>query len=180
MFSIGALSKQTGVKVPTIRYYEQIGLIDPADRTQGNQRRYNDEALQRLGFIKHARELGFSIETITALIDLNNHPDRSCAEATRIAHEQLTDVREGGITALKKQINPDHCHQNRTDESIANTVVEFSLDNPHLGQVQVSNHLRKQYKIELSATGVRNVWLRENMQTIGLRLQKKASLSALL
>jgi len=94
MFSIGALSKQTGVKVPTIRYYEQIGLIDPADRTQGNQRRYNDEALQRLGFIKHARELGFSIETITALIDLNNHPDRSCAEATRIAHEQLTDVRE--------------------------------------------------------------------------------------
>ena len=94
MFSIGALSKQTGVKVPTIRYYEQIGLIYPADRTQGNQRRYNDEALQRLGFIKHARELGFSIETITALIDLNNHPDRSCAEATRIAHEQLTDVRE--------------------------------------------------------------------------------------
>jgi len=93
-------------------------------------------------------------------------------------HRRL--VREGGITALKKQINPDHCHQNRTDESIANTVVEFSLDNPHLGQVQVSNHLRKQYKIELSATGVRNVWLRENMQTIGLRLQKKASLSALL
>ena len=62
MFSIGALSKQTGVKVPTIRYYEQIGLIDPTDRTEGNQRRYSDEAIQRLGFIKHARELGFSIE----------------------------------------------------------------------------------------------------------------------
>ena len=64
MFSIGSLSKQTGVKVPTIRYYEQIGLIDPAERTEGNQRRYRKEALQRLGFIKHARELGFSIETI--------------------------------------------------------------------------------------------------------------------
>jgi len=94
MFSIGSLSKQTGVKVPTIRYYEQIGLIDPADRTEGNQRRYRQDALQRLGFIRHARELGFSIETITALIELNNHPDRSCAEATRIAREQLTDVRE--------------------------------------------------------------------------------------
>ena len=93
-------------------------------------------------------------------------------------HRKL--VREGGITALKKQDNPEHCHQNRTDENIANTVVEFSLDNPHLGQVQVANHLRKQYKIELSASGVRNVWLRENMQTIGLRLQKKAPLSGLL
>ncbi len=92
-------------------------------------------------------------------------------------HRKL--VREGGITALKKQVNTDHCHKNRTDENIANTVVEFSLDNPHLGQVQVANHLRKQYKIELSASGVRNVCLRENMQTIGLRLQKKASLSAL-
>ena len=94
MFSIGSLSKQTGVKVPTIRYYEQIGLIDPADRTEGNQRRYREESLQRLGFIKHARELGFSIETISALIELNNHPDRSCAEASRIAREQLTDIRE--------------------------------------------------------------------------------------
>jgi len=93
MFSIGALSKQTGVKVPTIRYYEQIGLIDPTDRTEGNQRRYSDEAIQRLGFIKHARELGFSIEAITALIKLNGHPDRDCAEATRIVREQLSDVR---------------------------------------------------------------------------------------
>lgn len=94
MLSIGSLSKQTGVKVPTIRYYEQIGLIDPAERTAGNQRRYRKEALQRLGFIKHARELGFTIETILALIELHNHPDRSCAEATAIAREQLNHVRE--------------------------------------------------------------------------------------
>jgi len=94
MLSIGLLSEQTGVKVPTIRYYEQIGLIDPAERTEGNQRRYRKDALQRLGFIKHARELGFSIESILALIELNNHPDRSCAEASTIAQEQLRDVRE--------------------------------------------------------------------------------------
>ena len=94
MFSIGSLSKNTGVKVPTIRYYEQIGLIDMADRTGGNQRRYRKEALQRMGFIKHARELGFSIKTILALIELDNHPDRSCAAATTIAREQLSDVRE--------------------------------------------------------------------------------------
>lgn len=94
MFLIGSLSKQTGVKVPTIRYYEQIGLIDAAERTEGNQRRYRQAALERLGFIKHARELGFSIESIQALIELNNHPDKNCAEATVIAQKQLNDVRE--------------------------------------------------------------------------------------
>ena len=93
-FSIGALSKQTGVKIPTIRYYEQIGLLAPAERTAGNQRRYGEASQQRLVFIKHARELGFSIEAIAALIELNNHPDSSCTEATTIARTQLKDIRE--------------------------------------------------------------------------------------
>ncbi len=101
MLSIGSLSKQTGVKIPTIRYYEQIGLIGPAERTEGNQRRYRKEALERLGFIKHARELGFSIETISSLIELNNHPDRNCAAATAIAREQLNHVRERIASLLR-------------------------------------------------------------------------------
>ncbi len=91
-------------------------------------------------------------------------------------HRKL--IKEGGLQSLKRQVRDDHYHQNRTDREIANTVIEFSLDNPHLGQVQVSNQLRKHYRIELSASGVRNVWLRENMQTCALRLQKKKSLSA--
>lgn len=91
-------------------------------------------------------------------------------------HRKL--IREGGVQALKKQVRADHVHQNRTDQEVADTVIEFSLDNPHLGQVQVSNHLKKHYQIELSASGVRNVWLRENMQTCALRLQRKASMPA--
>jgi len=91
-------------------------------------------------------------------------------------HRKL--IKEGGVQALKRQVRADHCHQNRTDQEVANTVIEFSLDNPHLGQVQVSNQLRKHYQIELSASGVRYVWLRENMQTCALRLQKKESLFA--
>jgi transposase len=91
-------------------------------------------------------------------------------------HRKL--IKEGGVQALKRQVRADHYHQNRTDQEIANTVIEFSLDNPHLGQVQVSNQLEKHYQIELSATGVRNVWLRENMQTCALRLHKKESLIA--
>ena len=93
MFSIGALSRQTGVKVPTIRYYEGIGLLEPPARTEGNQRRYGPAALDRLRFIRHARDLGFSLEAITALIALQDHPDRSCAEANALARDQLADVR---------------------------------------------------------------------------------------
>lgn len=94
MFSIGELAKQTKVKVPTIRYYESIGLLAPAERTEGNQRRYTKKGLERLGFIKHARDLGFSVESISSLIELQEHPDRSCHEATQIAETQLSHVRK--------------------------------------------------------------------------------------
>ncbi|MBR9650197.1 MerR family transcriptional regulator [Thalassovita aquimarina] len=106
MYSIGQLSKRTGVKVPTIRYYEQTGLLAAADRTEGNQRRYDAEGLERLSFIRHARTLGFSIEEISALIELQNHPDRSCREANQIANEQLAAVRNKikQLKALEREL----------------------------------------------------------------------------
>ena len=58
MLSIGDLGKATGVKVPTIRYYEQIGLLAPPRRSPGNQRLYDEAARKRLAFIRHARDLG--------------------------------------------------------------------------------------------------------------------------
>ena len=93
MFSIGELSKRTNVKVPTIRYYEEMGLLPEAERTSGNQRRYDKAGLERLSFIRHARDLGFSIEAISSLIELQDHPDRSCEAATDIAVSQLEEVR---------------------------------------------------------------------------------------
>ncbi len=106
MFSIGELSRRTNVKVPTIRYYEESGLLDAPERTEGNQRRYDVAGLERLSFIKHARDLGFSIEAIAALIELQGHPDRSCAEATDIASSQLSDVRAKikRLRALEKEL----------------------------------------------------------------------------
>jgi DNA-binding transcriptional MerR regulator len=59
--SIGALAVETGSSVQTIRYYERIGLLPVAARTSGNQRRYDRSHVARLGFIRHSRELGFSI-----------------------------------------------------------------------------------------------------------------------
>lgn len=93
MFSIGELSKRTKVKIPTIRYYEEMGLLPEAERTSGNQRRYDQAGLERLSFIRHARDLGFPIEAISSLIELQEHPDRSCEAATDIATSQLEEVR---------------------------------------------------------------------------------------
>jgi len=91
MYSIGQMSRRTGVKVTTIRYYEAMGLIAHDGRTAGNQRRYGAAGLERLGFIRHARALGLSLEAIGELIALDpaNH-----AETHRIATEHLADVRE--------------------------------------------------------------------------------------
>lgn len=101
MLSIGTLSKRSGVKIPTIRYYESVGVISAPTRTLGNQRRYAPDDLSRLHFIKHARDLGFSIEAIRELIDLSGHSDKSCIDADTIAKNQLAEVRSK-IRKLKK------------------------------------------------------------------------------
>ncbi|MBW6421176.1 helix-turn-helix domain-containing protein [Rhizobium sp. XQZ8] len=101
MLSIGDLSRRTGVKVPTIRYYEQMGLLDAAERSEGNQRRYERTDLERLAFIRHARDLGLDIQAIRELIALSQHPNLPCADADRIAADHLSAVREK-IEKLKK------------------------------------------------------------------------------
>lgn len=70
MLTIGKLGEAAGVKVPTIRYYEQIGLLPEPDRSAGNQRLYGQSALDRLAFIRHARELGFPLDAIRDLLSL--------------------------------------------------------------------------------------------------------------
>jgi DNA-binding transcriptional MerR regulator len=93
MLSIGALAKATGVKVPTIRYYEQQGLIAPPVRSEGNQRRYEPAARERLSFIRHARDLGLPLEAIRELLELSGTPDMPCIDAHRIAGGHLGEVR---------------------------------------------------------------------------------------
>jgi DNA-binding transcriptional MerR regulator len=73
------------VKVPTIRYYEQIGLLPKPPRSKSNRRRYDATDLHRLAFIRHARELGFDVEAIRALLTLQDNPDQSCVAADVIA-----------------------------------------------------------------------------------------------
>lgn len=113
MLTIGKLGAASGVKIPTIRYYEQIGLLSVAERSIGNQRLYTRASQDRLAFIRHARELGFSLEAIRDLLGLSDRPDQSCAEVDSIARAQLQAV-EGRIArlqALKGELERmvDHC-----------------------------------------------------------------------
>jgi DNA-binding transcriptional MerR regulator len=85
---IGKLAAATGVKVPTIRFYEEIGLLPPPPRTASDRRMYDDAAERRLSFIRHARQLGFDLDSIRSLLDLSDHPDRPCAEASTLAADQ--------------------------------------------------------------------------------------------
>jgi DNA-binding transcriptional MerR regulator len=73
---IGDLARATGCKVQTIRYYEEIGLMPEPARTAGNQRRYNERHVDRLAFIRHSRELGFSLEPIRELLSLSDRSSR--------------------------------------------------------------------------------------------------------
>lgn len=93
MLTIGRLGTAAGVKVPTIRYYEQIGLLPEPGRSAGNQRLYDGRTLDRLSFIRHARELGFPLEAIRDLLSLADRPEQSCAAADAIAGAQLVAVR---------------------------------------------------------------------------------------
>ncbi len=99
MLTIGKLGQQAGVKVPTIRYYEQIGLLAEAERSAGNQRLYGRKALERLAFIRHSRDLGFTLEAIRDLLSLSDRPDQPCAATDAIAKAQLAEV-ESRITRL--------------------------------------------------------------------------------
>lgn len=101
MLTIGALSKATSTNISTIRYYESMGLLTHAGRSQGNQRRYSEDEKDRLAFIRHARDLGLSIEAIRDLIDLSERTDLPATDANRIVSEQLLTVR-GKIERLKK------------------------------------------------------------------------------
>lgn len=86
-------------------------------------------------------------------------------------------LKEKGPLALKRTFRKDHYHKNRADKNLENTVIDFSLENPHLGQGEVSRQLLVNYQIGISPSGVRYIWLRAKMQTMALRIQKAKMLT---
>ncbi|MBX9943719.1 MAG: helix-turn-helix domain-containing protein [Reyranella sp.] len=92
MMSIGALSKQSGVHIETIRYYERAGVLPKARRAANGRRVYGAADAGRLAFIRHARELGFDLVSVRALLALQEKPEMSCKAASELASIQLSAV----------------------------------------------------------------------------------------
>ncbi len=93
-FTIGRLALETGCKIPTIRYFEKIGLLPPPERSPGNTRIYGRAHVARLAFIRHSRELGFSQAAIRQLLELTDKPGQSCDSVTQIAQFHLAEVKD--------------------------------------------------------------------------------------
>jgi DNA-binding transcriptional MerR regulator len=136
--TIGTAAAQSGVKVPTIRYYEQIGLLPAPHRTEANRRLYDAGDLRRLTFIRHARALGFEVEAIRALLQLQDRPNQSCAAADAIARKRLMDVEQriASLSALKTELKRmiEGCRRGRVKEC---RVIEVLADH---GQCQPGSH----------------------------------------
>ena len=93
VFSIGILSQRSGVNVETIRYYERVGLLQKPARSWGGYRLYRPADIARLGFIRRARDLGFSLDEICHLLDLADQKSRSCRRVHDIGVVHPTEVR---------------------------------------------------------------------------------------
>lgn len=91
--SIGFVARRAGATVPTVRYYEEIGLLPPAQRSDAGQRHYDEAAVRRLVFIRRCRDFGFSIDQVRELVALTDEPQRPCVEVRDIAQAHLTAVR---------------------------------------------------------------------------------------
>jgi DNA-binding transcriptional MerR regulator len=105
-YSIGALAREAGYAVQTLRYFEQIGLMPEAPRTSGGQRRYGPKELRRLLFIRHARDLGFETDAVRNLLKLAGHPDAPCDEANAIAARNLKaiDDKIARLQAMREEL----------------------------------------------------------------------------
>lgn len=89
---ISQLSRQLGIPVPTIRYYERLGLLDPPERTQSQYRIYSEEALERLRFIQKAKHFALSLDEIKKLIDISAQGIPPCASLKAMVKKHLDEL----------------------------------------------------------------------------------------
>ena len=93
MHPIGAAARLSGVNIETIRYYEREGIVPRADRTPSGRRLYGDADIARLRFVKHCRDLGFSVPDIRTLLDLSAGNGAPCADVKALGERHLRGVR---------------------------------------------------------------------------------------
>lgn len=110
---IGELSKKTGCKVVTIRYYEKEGLLKTPERTEGNYRVYSKKDMDRLEFIIHCRRHGMVLDEIKELLVFRDHPHTDCTWVTHLLRKHIRETEEkiASLKRLKKSLQEmdDQC-----------------------------------------------------------------------
>jgi Cd(II)/Pb(II)-responsive transcriptional regulator len=104
---IGELSKATGVDIETIRFYEREGLLQASKREANGYRRYQQDHLQRLAFIRHCRALDMPLQDVRQLLTFKTTPFADCGDINRLIEKQLTNVRTrlAALHALEEQLS---------------------------------------------------------------------------
>ena len=124
---IGRLAKATDTTTPTIRYYEDIGLLPIASRQPGSQRVYGEADVRRLTFIRRCRDFGFPIDKVRLLVSLVQNRERSCSEARDLAFAHLVEIRQklAELQELEHSVASfvDSCDQSCADGSGADCVM---------------------------------------------------------
>ncbi len=131
--TIGEAAAASGVSAKMIRYYEQIGLVPPAERTAGRYRVYGDHDVHTLRFVRRARDLGFAVEQIAALLALWRDRSRASADVRRVAVDQITALRAriGELQSMVRTLEhlATHCHgDDRPDCPILDDLAEAPRD----------------------------------------------------
>lgn len=100
MLTIGKVAERSQVSADSIRYYEREGLLKPATKSDAGYRLYTEEAIRRIGFIKHAQDCGFSLAEIRELLELRGTDQACCDDIYRVAVQKKLQL-EHKIKALK-------------------------------------------------------------------------------
>ena len=121
-FTIGQLANAAGVPTSTVRYYERVGLVKPAARSEGNYRLYGEEALERLRFIRAAQTTGFALDDVPVMLGHRHASAASCREVQGLIEDRLLEIKlrmedlrhvervlRSALDACRKTEAPEHC-----------------------------------------------------------------------
>ena len=118
--TIGQLAKEAGLNVQTVRYYERIGLIDKPATNEAGYRIYPEKAVEVLSFIKHAKEIGFSLKQISEIFSIDNDKNNTCSRVKKLAQEKVAEIdkRVYSLNLIRKELLKliSQCEAKKTDK----------------------------------------------------------------